>query len=56
MQDAIFLPLGFLTGLFGMNIGGVPGVENSHAFVIFWAILVGVVVMQVIVFKKLKWF
>ncbi len=30
--SAIFLPLGFLTGLFGINVGGLPGVDNPDAF------------------------
>ena len=29
---AIFLPLGFLTGLLGINVGGMPGMENGAAF------------------------
>ena len=29
---AIFLPLGFLTGLLGINVGGMPGAENPAAF------------------------
>lgn len=53
---AIFLPLGFLTGLLGINIGGIPGVENSAAFTIFCGFLVIVVVVQIIIFRKLKWF
>ncbi|MCG8393226.1 MAG: zinc transporter ZntB [Pseudomonadales bacterium] len=32
MISALFLPLGFLTGLFGINVGGLPGVENPMAF------------------------
>ncbi len=31
----IFLPLSFLTGLMGINIGGMPGVENNMAFWLF---------------------
>ncbi len=54
--SAIFLPLGFLTGLLGVNVGGLPGVENSNAFWIFTAMLIGVVILQYSVFKKLKWF
>ena len=33
---AIFLPLGFLTGLLGINVGGVPGMETPWAF---WAVV-----------------
>lgn len=29
---AIFLPLGFLTGLFGVNVAGMPGIDNAAAF------------------------
>ncbi|WP_020592251.1 zinc transporter ZntB [Kiloniella laminariae] len=53
---AIFLPLGFLTGLLGINIGGIPGTDNANAFWIFSGILVLTVVAQVIIFKKFKWF
>ena len=28
----IFLPLSFLTGVFGMNVAGLPGLENPGAF------------------------
>ncbi len=53
---AIFLPLGFLTGLMGINIGGMPGVDNDHAFWIFSGMLIVVVTLQTMLFKKLKWF
>ncbi len=36
--SGIFLPLAFLTGLLGINIGGMPGVESASAFWIFCAI------------------
>ena len=29
---AIFLPLGLLTGLLGINVGGIPGADNPFAF------------------------
>lgn len=53
---AIFLPLGFLTGLFGINIGGMPGVDNGMAFSVFVIGLSVVVVIQIILFKLFKWF
>lgn len=53
---AIFLPLGFLTGLFGINIGGMPGVDNDKAFDIFFLSLSFIVLTQIILFKYFKWF
>ncbi|MDA0781959.1 MAG: zinc transporter ZntB [Proteobacteria bacterium] len=53
---AIFLPLGFLTGLLGINVGGIPGAENNSAFMMFSGMLLALVITQVAIFKKLKWF
>lgn len=53
---AIFLPLGFLTGLLGINIGGIPGTENPDAFWTFSLALTLLVIIQIIAFKKMKWF
>jgi len=51
---AIFLPLGFLTGLLGINVGGVPGAENNNAFGTFILLLIVVVIFQIWFFKKKK--
>ena len=53
--SAIFLPLSFLTGLLGINIGGIPGAENENAFYIFSLILVFIISVQLTIFKKKKW-
>jgi zinc transporter len=53
---AIFLPLGFLTGLLGVNLGGIPGAESGDAFTFFSVALAAVVCVQIVVFKILKWF
>ena len=53
---AIFLPLGFLTGLLGINVGGIPGADNLDAFWIFCAILFVLVIIQIAIFKAKKWF
>ncbi len=52
---AIFLPLGFLTGLLGINVGGIPGADNHNAFLIFCGMLTIAVIAQIAIFKKLKW-
>ncbi|QYJ79341.1 zinc transporter ZntB [Shewanella acanthi] len=55
LVSAIFLPLGFLTGLLGVNIGGIPGADNTWAFASFCAILIGLVAIQMALFYRFKW-
>jgi zinc transporter len=52
---AIFLPLGFLTGLLGINVGGIPGSDNPMAFLFFVILLFGIGGAQIATFKYLKW-
>ena len=52
---AIFLPLGLLTGLLGINVGGIPGAENPLAFWEVCLLLVFVGVLQALLFWKMKW-
>ncbi|MDH5258128.1 MAG: zinc transporter ZntB [Gammaproteobacteria bacterium] len=56
MVAAVFLPLGFLTGLLGVNVGGIPGAENSLGFVLVTIMLVILVVLQIWIFKRQRWF
>lgn len=53
--SAVFLPLGFFTGLFGVNIGGMPGVESPYAFTAFCAALVGLTGGLLYLFRKADW-
>jgi zinc transporter len=51
---AIFLPLGFLTGLLGINLEGIPGADNPLSFWIFCGFLVMLVIGSVLIFKRFK--
>ncbi len=51
---AFFLPLGFFTGLLGVNLAGIPMAENPFAFAVFFAILLLLVGFQFWLFKKKK--
>ena len=53
--SAIFLPLAFLTGLLGINIGGIPGIDNPYAFWIFCATMAVLLVIELLIFRHLKW-
>ena len=52
---AIFLPLGFITGLLGINVGGMPGVDDGHAFWIVVGLCCAILVVQLALFWKWKW-
>ncbi|MEM6947454.1 MAG: CorA family divalent cation transporter, partial [Pseudomonadota bacterium] len=52
---AIFLPLGFLTGLLGINVGGMPGVDSPLAFWLTVGLLACLSGLQIYVFRRLKW-
>lgn len=52
---AIFLPLGFVTGLLGINVGGVPLADNALGFVIVSVVLVVLVAAEIFLFKLLRW-
>ena len=52
---AVFLPLGFLTGLLGVNIGGVPGTDYGGSFAIFCAGLAVLTGGLVWYFRKRGW-
>ncbi|PYF79609.1 MULTISPECIES: zinc transporter ZntB [Marinomonas] len=54
--SGIFMPLGFLTGLFGINIGGMPGTDSGAAFWVFCVVLVALGGGQFILMRKSRWF
>ncbi|MGA9224442.1 MAG: zinc transporter ZntB [Pseudomonas graminis] len=51
----IFLPMSFLTGLLGINVGGIPGSENPYGFVYACLVMLAVAVGQMWLFKRLRW-
>jgi zinc transporter len=53
---ALFLPLGFLTGLLGINVGGIPGADSPMGFWIFAGLLAVLLSLQVWFFIRKKWF
>ncbi|ARN75898.1 zinc transporter ZntB [Oceanicoccus sagamiensis] len=52
---AVFLPLGFFTGLMGINVGGMPGVESEQGFWLVSAICMGLTVLLMGLFYWRKW-
>lgn len=51
----IFLPISFVTGLLGVNVGGIPGTHAPNGFWLLCAGLAALVGAQLVVFRWLKW-
>nr|WP_269451058.1 CorA family divalent cation transporter [Phaeobacter inhibens] len=52
---AIFLPLGFLTGLFGVNVAGMPGTTAPSAFWVLAGVSAVGGLALFLIFKFAKW-
>lgn len=52
---AIFLPLSFLTGLLGINVGGIPGANEAAAFTYVCGILLMIAIMIGVAFRRFRW-
>jgi zinc transporter len=48
----VFLPLGLLTGLLGINVGGIPGTESSWAFTVVCLLLGIIGLVEVIILRR----
>ncbi len=55
MVSAIFLPISFVTGLFGVNIDGMPGMSDPWAFTKLVVALFLVTGLMLLVFRWRKW-
>jgi zinc transporter len=51
----IFLPMSFLTGLLGINVGGIPFSESPYGFVVACLLMVSVALGQWWLFRRLRW-
>ncbi len=56
LAAALFLPLGFFTGLMGINVGGMPGVDSALGFWIVAALCGVCLTTLLLIFKKERWF
>lgn len=52
---AVFLPLTFVTGMLGMNVAGLPGVDDPNGFLISAVVMVLLGIGLVAYFKWKRW-
>ena len=51
----VFLPMSFLTGLLGINVGGMPGAESPLGFVIACLMMTAIGLGQWWLFRRWRW-
>ena len=55
LAAGVFLPITFLTGLLGINVGGIPGAENPNAFWLVVALCAGIAAVLFGLFLARRW-
>ena len=54
--STVFMPLSFIVGLYGMNFEYMPELKWHYGYYITLGLMVGLVILMIIYFKKKKWF
>ena len=54
--SVIFLPLSFITGLLGINVGGIPAAQSESGFLYVSLIIVVLLAVQMLILKWFRWF
>jgi zinc transporter len=52
---AVLLPPSRLTGLLGVNVGGMPGADHPLSFAIMVVLIIALGVLEVAVLRRLRW-
>lgn len=52
---AVFLPLTFVTGLLGINVGGIPGANDEYAFFMVAGTLLVIGIALFLIFRWRRW-
>jgi zinc transporter len=54
--SAVALPLGLITGLLGMNVGGIPGTDLRYGFILVLALIAAVSAAELWYLHRGGWF
>ena len=53
--STIFIPLTFLTGLYGMNFAYMPELEWRYSYLVLWGVMIAIATGLIIYFKRQDW-
>ncbi|MCO4755742.1 MAG: magnesium/cobalt transporter CorA [Bacteriovoracaceae bacterium] len=54
VYSTIFIPLTFITGLYGMNFEHMPELDDKYAYPLVWVVMITITIGLLIFFKKKK--
>lgn len=54
--SAVFIPLTFIVGVYGMNFKYFPELEWKDGYFIIWGIMIGISILMVWYMKRKRWF
>jgi magnesium transporter len=52
---AVFIPLGFLAGIYGMNFENMPELHSRNGYFILLGVMASIVLLLLFVFRKIRW-
>ncbi len=52
---AIFVPLSFLAGVYGMNFDNMPELHSSYGYYVLLGVMTAIVAALIAVFRKVRW-
>lgn len=53
--SAVFIPLTFIAGIYGMNFEYIPELKQHNAYFILWGVMIIIAAFMLFFFKKKKW-
>jgi len=53
--SVIFIPLSFLSGVYGTNFQYFPELEYKYSYPVFWAVLISIACLMLFYFYRKKW-
>ncbi len=54
--STIFIPLTFVVGIYGMNFDNMPELHSQNGYFVVMGLMVALVILMVVYFKRKRWF
>lgn len=55
LVSSLFIPVTFVVGVYGMNFDYMPELRMKYGYFVVWVVMLGMIVLQLYLFRKKKW-